>query len=460
MKRTPFIDLLDNKWSFLYIISSGILTRIVIIFLMRDTPLLGDDFGYHIVALQYMKGFFEVPYWPPGMSFYLFFYYSIFGASLIVARVSMILMYILFVCFLYLIMKQILSRRAANTYILIFTYFPSFIYFTIAPLTQGIIIPLIVIVFFLMQRTGKESKPVTFILLGLVLSSLVLIRPSNLLLCIAIPLLILYKTRNTRNYLIMLAASLLLIILWTSYVKMKTNKIIFINTANSRNFFYGNNEYTPVYRTWPFGEISLNNKRMPAGYFEMITRIMKMPLEEQEKFFFNYTFNHITKRPDLFIIRTTSRIRSFFAFNTYTGSTILKKMRYSALSRSIAYLSIILDFFFHIFIVLTSLVLILVEEEKARSIIKSIFFIISMYAIPYWISFSSGLYCIPVMPLLGILSAISMNRLYSQKESIYDVYKKATRKRRLAFVSMILLVLYIQAEYAISQLIFLNEKIL
>lgn len=458
MNRTPFIDLLDNKWSFIYIIFTGILFRIATIFFLSDSPFLGDDLGYHIVALQYLKGVFEVPYWPPGISFYLFFFYSIFGASLIVARISMILMYIVFACSLYFIMKQIITRKIANVYLIIFTYFPSFIYFTIAPMTQGIIIPLIIMIFFLLQKINKESKPVTFILLGLMLSLLVLIRPSNLLLCIAIPLHILYKTKKIRNYLIMLAASLLLIISWISFVHMKTGKLVFINAANSRNFFYGNNEFTPLYRTWPFGEISPNNKRIPAGYLEMVTKILSMPLDEQEKFFFNYTLNNIKTRPDLFVIRTTSRIRSFFAFNSYTGSTILKKMRYTALNRSIAYISVILDFFFHIFIILTSLVLILLDENKARNSLKSIILIISMYAIPYWISFSSGLYCIPLMPLIGILSAISLDSLSSMEGSISSLYKKASGKRRLVFILTVLFFLYIQAEYAISQIVFLKDK--
>src|SRR6185436_10643282 len=112
---------------------------------------------------------------------------------------------------------------------------------------------------------------------------------------------------------------------WSLKAHTAVNGFVFINNANSQNIYYGNNPWTPLYQTWWYG--SHKDYEHPTGdekaFLRTLNRINRQPHEVRDRIFVQLALDHIRDRPDLFAIRTASRVRTFAGFDTFTSSQLV-----------------------------------------------------------------------------------------------------------------------------------------
>lgn len=445
MKRlSPIVDgSLDSSWSIYAILTLGTLLRLIGLYLVSTLPLQSDPLSYHRMALQLLHKVDIQPFLPPGLSYYLSFFYSLFGESELIGRACMILPYWILSAFLFLLAKKISSRKVANIAVLILSVFPTFVYHSVTPLTQLPMAALLTAIAYFAIRSRQNMSWACSISLGLLLGIGTLIRPSALLLVLFLPLYFIITKRRFLLSSVIAISAILLISLWIFKVHKMTGEFVMVNHANSMNFFLGNNRWTPTYKTWFLGSHSSEDEAFKALRGE----IKKNPLPVQDQLYMQYAISYILSRPDLFLLRTLNRVRVYFAFDTYTGSVLMKGYD---IDKRIGLGIIMIDAIFYFSIVSLAILFLFLPSCMFgnRSAINITIAIIIIYSLPYWIAFSHPTYHFPIVPILGILAVTSGTSLWSGPRVVWKHIASSKRRKYFALIGMILFV-YIQIEWIV-----------
>lgn len=434
---------------FVYLgISFGLILRICALSIFYRFQLVGDELGYHTMAIQLVRGDSFYPYWPPGLPYYLSFFYKVFGQNELAARGSILLLYIVFSYFIYLLVKEIAAKKVANIIVLIFSIYPNYIWHSITPLTDLPTATYLAAITYLAILLYRRKTVFIALALGVISGCAALTRPSSLIFIVLMLVYIFSKTRKKRIAFILFLTVFGIIFAWQFKIHNMTKSFVMINSANSKNIFIGNNPYTPLYKTWWFGSHGRGDDRdnISEGYARMEQEIRKSPLSEQPRLFLQAAVKHILTRPDLFIIRTLNRIRCYFVFDTYFGSFLVKKYH---LSKPLGLSIIILDAIFYCSLMIGAILFLFTIK---RSFIKfeqvlMIALIILFYSIPYWLSFSHPTYHFPVVPLFAVLFAGFAGKLMDKKDFLKCGYINTLYERRRPLLFTLLFFIYIQAEW-------------
>jgi hypothetical protein len=288
----------------------------------------------------------------------------------------------------------------------IFALFPSFIYLSITPLTQLPTALLLVgatwaALEFYSAPDGARGWG-RAALLGLALAGLLVTRPSNVLLCLVAPLALVLVTRRVSALVAPALVMALLVGAWTMRAHELTGRWLFINNANSQNMFYGNNPWTPLYRTWWFGSHKKGEPGVPDEFVATHARLAAHPPAERDRAFSQFAVAHIKARPDLFVIRSLARVRTFFAFDTFTGAQIAAKAK-SRVWKLVGLAVIAADA--ACYLVVAGLALFWFFVPGDRRVAYLLGFAVLLYAAPYFASFAHPTYHFPVVPLLAVAAA-------------------------------------------------------
>ena len=316
---TTVLRLLDARWATVVLLGFGLALRIVVLGQLSVYPLRSDGLSYHKMALQLLAREDFSPYWPPGVPYYLALSYRLFGANELVGRTSMLVVYMALAGLLYVLAREVSGRKAANLCLAVFSVYPTFVHQSVEPLTQLPTAACLVAIAYLVIRMCKQPTWRASLLLGFVLGCAALVRASSLLLALGVPAYVLIRTRKTALAITPLAISFAIVSLWLFKAHRMTGHVVIINYANSRNLFLGNNAYTPLYKTWWLGSHAGSEGAVPPEFDAMIEAIRANPPHVQGKLYTRYAMEHVFSRPDLFLVRTASRLRTYFAFDTYTG---------------------------------------------------------------------------------------------------------------------------------------------
>ncbi|MCZ2222786.1 MAG: glycosyltransferase family 39 protein [Chitinophagales bacterium] len=443
----------NTIWNFLgfnytvfALIGIGLLIRIITLIVLAHFPLASDALSYHNMALQLLHNESFSPFWPPALPYFLLFFYYIFGASEIIGRVSMLLFYIFFSFAIFGLAKKIISTKTANLTVLIFAISPTYIFYSVETYTQLPTATYLAIAAYLMVLINKKSHWAYPILLGVILAALILTRASSIVFLGLIPLYIIIKAKKPSSALIPILVSLVIVFSWIDKVHQMTGRWIMINEANSVNFFIGNNPYTPLYKTWWFGSHGKGEPGVPTAYIEMLSNIRSNPPQVQDKLFLQAALTHIISRPDLFLIRTASRIRNYLAFDSFTGSALISS--YSA-NKLLALIVIFLEALFYCAIMVLAIRYIFdshLTSGKFENIVL-LLLLAAGYAAPYWVSFSHPTYHFPVVPLFGILASTLIESAIDSKQNKISWSLHTLGNRRYLFYIVCLAFLYIQIEW-------------
>ncbi len=458
MKRRliRWLGYFDSARTIHAIVIAGLAVRLAEIAAFSRLGLRGDDTIYDGFARALLHHGTLDPLGPPGVAFYLEFFYRIFGASTDVARICILLFYPAFAYLLYALIKRLSNRKAANLMVLFFSLSPSYLFLSIEPITEMPATVLLLVATGLLLRLSRRATWGDLTLLGADLGFLTLTRPSCMLLVIAVPIYLWVRTRRPWFSVMPLLLAGLLVGLWIVRLYQRTGHFLMINYSSTQNVFLGNNRYTPLYATWWFASHTEGELGVPEGFVKMYRKILHQPWFVQNTLYRQIAVRSILSRPDLFLVRTFSRLRVYFAFDSYLGSLLLN--RYDQ-SRVLAFLAIAGDAFFYCTVMLLAILFLFTltkESERAKPALM-ITGISVLYAVPYWLSVSHPIYHFPVIPLFGILGAMLLGDLMERpvRLVLQPLYSSATRRRWLA-VSLVVFA-YIQVEFARFMYIYSNH---
>ncbi len=433
---------LGSARAFYFIFTLSFAVRLVVLILLLDKPICDDGAEYQLCGMEIVRGT-DIPlYWPPGLPYYLALFYKIFSCSEIVSRLAMIPVYLVLTGSIFMLAKELAGIRIGNVSMLIFSLYPTFVHLSNEPLTQIPAATFLVIAALGCLKLTRHGPWPWSVVLGLTLGALILTRPSSIILAVAIPIFLLLRTRSIVRALIPLILASVMLGGWLFYIQDHTGHFVWINYANSKNVFKGNNQYTPLYKTWWFGSHYGSDSLSPE-FNSLLIDISSQPREKQDGLFKEVALTHIKARPDLFILRTLNRIRCFFAFDTLTGSFLMK---WYNLPKPVGLLTIFVDAIFYSALILLAMVgLLLYRLDHHRSIWDAALLlgIGVVYSGPYWISFSHPVYHFPIMPLIGVFAAYCIGQLFENR----PVALTAIRNHRIYLISLTLIFVYIQIEW-------------
>lgn len=424
----------------------GLILRLVALGVVGSLPLRNEAPGYFRMALQLLHHESFSPYWPPGVPYLLLGFQKLFGESILVARATMLPVYVGFSMALYLMVKEVSTRGAANLAVLIFAVYPPYVRFSLNPSTEYPAAACLMAIVYLGVVNARRPSFVRAAALGFFLGALALIRSSSLLLVVLGPLYLLLKTRRIRMTLVTLGVSLILIGSWEWKACTMTGRFVMINESSWEDFYFGNNPLTPLYRTWPEG---LAEVGFPDELKKTLREVRSRLPEEREPWYRAMALRYIASRPDLFLLRTFNRFRAYFGFPIHVGEPVIQRFHVSQ-ARSLIGLGLtLLDACFY-WPIMTLAILFLFNFPN--SILKTDYLVAMLgtallYAMPYWVSMSQPRYNFPVVPLFAVLAVLFIDSWVerSRAEVFEPLLHSVKRKRALLFV--LAFFVYIQIEW-------------
>lgn len=281
--------------------------------------------------------------------------------------------------------------------------------------------------------------------LGVLLGVTALLRSSSVLLVLAVPLLVGILRREPSAAVRIALPALVLVGGWVLYASIETGGFVFINYANAHNLFFGNNPYTPVYETGYFASHYEGDPGVPEAYSRLWSSIRALPAHLQGRACWRSILAHVLDRPDLFLLRSLSRLRMYFAFPTDCGSVLRSIYE----TPTLFYLACGgLDIAIYLGLAGTAITALFagVGRRLGGKALPVILTVIVVYAMPYFVSFSHPTYNTAVQPLLAILG---LSWLTSSAK--LTVLRENHRRRRWLYIALAAF-LIVQVEWLIFTL--------
>ena len=324
--RAPWLELRRTTW---LLVTVGLAARLVALAWIGNAPLVDDAADYHAMAVGLLHGGAVSTDWPPGVALWLLPFCAVLGSSAIVARAATLCWYGAMTAATFGVAARLGGRRAGNVALALLLVYPAHVLQAVLPLTQLPCAALLMTALYLALRATDGdlvARRWTLPLCGLALGAAVLVRPPSILCCAALPAVLALRTRRVRDAALPLALAAAVVSLWLVKVHDLAGRFVFINDANSQNFFYGNNEWTPLYRTWWFGSHKYPAEGVPLAYAEARAAISQLPPTARDQAFSGHAMAHIKARPELFVLRSLSRVRAYLAFDTYASSFLINRV--------------------------------------------------------------------------------------------------------------------------------------
>jgi hypothetical protein len=423
---------------FALILGCSLLLRILVLWAVAGTPLASDSQDYRGMALRLLQGDHFVPYWPPGLPLYLAPFLAA-GFGDIVLRASMLAWWILF-CVGWVRLGRDLGVKT-NTLLLLLAVFsvtPALIHFSVEPMTQLPSAVLLLLAVSASVRCWKGAGWREALLLGGTMGGLALIRPSALPLMVAFPALIYLSRRRFTEPMIAITLGAVMILAWVAKVHQLSGQWT-INNSNGANLYYGNNPWTPLYRTWYFGshaKVGTDEILQFPEYETIVRQITALPETERGAAFQKKAVEYVLHRPDLFLLRTINRVRCFWGFDIFTAANLREtdptasRWFVPVFSMDAACYLMIAGFAFYWIAAAPALFWARWETWLLTTTVV-------LYALPYWVTMSHPTYHFPVMAPLALLGALAWQLVRSS----------GTGSRARGWAALVMLAL-IQVEWA------------
>lgn len=439
---------LQQRESWLRLLGIGLLLRLLLLLYIGHDPLQGDSLYYHQMGVALAQGDSWDPYWPPALPLYEAGLTLLFGSSPLVARLGMLLWFILLARVTTRLFERIHSRVAGNLALLLLCIYPEFVHHSIEPLTHIPTATLLLLLFDDLLCYTSEKKRGLLTRMGVCLGLLVLLRPASLLFVIWIPLLMLIRRRSFIGaaYVVMWAS--LLVSSWVYYTYEQHHRWIPVNEANARNFYLGNNPWTPDYKTWYFGSHWTGWEGNPLAFRTELAQLEALPSDEQSKAFTRQALQHITADPGTFFLRTLNRTRVFLAFDTFTGARLLQSDHQP--EKILGAATLILNVLIFPLTLLMALMVMTgwLRWELPRFTRRIALAFVLSYALPYLLSFTHPTYHLPLIPLFFGFAMIPFAALITDNRK----WHLAQDRRRWIYAVLTILLIALQVEWALRMM--------
>ena len=406
MPLTTFIPAFITRRPFPAILALGLLLRLGYAWIMREHLLLGDGGFYHGTAERILMGEPFSPFWPPGLPYLLALFMYVGGQHLVSVVAGMMLVYVAFASLLHHVVRKWVTERAANLVSLVFAVSPAFIHHSVTPLTHLPVALCLLTIACIAWNAREKYRLWEAVWAGLALGAAILIRPGSLILApVLFFLLIRYLPAAGWKRVLHVALPFVLagcmVLAWELQTFHRHQRIVWVNDGNSSNFYLGNNPWTPLYKTWWLGSHNESENPHFADFYAQGREIMALPQAEQGPAFTRIAWHHISESPGLFLVRSFSRIRCFFAFDTFTAGVIHHRV-----PGAMPFTLLVLAVDGLIYVLIGSFALLgFARGLNAGGPGGMLLLLVLAYAFPYFIAFSHPTYHLPVVPLLAIVAA-------------------------------------------------------
>ena len=404
--------------AFLWVFGLALVLRLAALAVMGNGPfLVSDESDYVDAARVMLSGVHFIPYWSPGLPMYLMPLVAA-GASNLVLRASMLLFWLI-LC--WAIVRLCRSAGVANfawMILLVFAIMPDSIQLSIEVQTEQVVAALLLLAVSAAMRCAQGAGLGEYALLGCSAGAMALVRPSAVPVVFLLPLgaLLIARgkawPRRLAGPVLAMALGGALIFGWVMRAHQLCGAWI-INTSNAVNLYYGNNPWTPMYRTWYFGSHAKLDD--PAildfpEYREIIQQAYSLPGGltglEANKYFQKLAVAEIVHHPARFVERDLNRVRCYFGFDDFTaanmhafGGTAAQLFPVALVLEALAYLAIAAPAFFFLAVVPAGF--------WRRGEVWLLLGTFLVYAGPYWLSKSHPTYHFPVLALMAVLGAMA-----------------------------------------------------
>lgn len=434
-------SILARKYSFLLIVLVGLLIRLAFGKWTYPHLLDGDAQFYYEDALKILNGDFCQTYWPPGVPFISALFMRILGVSPLAILIGMTGLYCLFAWRFQILLERLNDISVANLVQLIFAVYPAFIQQSVAPLSH---LPVAICMVVVADRIWNlHISPKTewsdLLITGFAIGAGTLFRPGFILTLPVVAGFLIWKFRLRLAFIITpLIIAFLMVTGWQVWVYQCSGRWVWINDATSMNMFIGNNPYTPMYRTWWLGTHDESHNPAFIRYYHLREEVLSLPPKERNAAYTDKAQEHIREFPFIFLIRTFSRIRCFFAFDTYAGASMAKRNPIAG------GLLLALDAIAYIYLGFLAIWGMVGRGSPVPGPVrKTLLLLIPAYGLPYFLAFSHPNYHLPVVPILGLFGAIALVKPVPGLFSFEGFSRKGRWFVYLAFLSF----LYIQFEW-------------
>jgi hypothetical protein len=389
--------------AFALVVILSIVVRFVALLLGAQQPLVSDSTDYREMAVLLASGVKFLPYWPPGLPLYLApFIAAGFGDA--VLRAAVLTWWLLFCWGTWRLSVDVGVKRIAWLVLLVFAVAPAEIHFSIEPMTQMPAAALLVLAMSAAVRCAKGAGWGEYLMLGGSLGVLSLVRPSVLPLLVVLPALVVVRRKSLLRPVAAVALGCVLIFGWMVRAHELSGAWV-VNTSNGQNLYYGNNPWTPMYRTWYFGSHAKPGSEEILEFPEYaatLARVSALPAVKRSAAYQKLAVSYVEHNPGAFVLRTLNRVRCFWGFDTFTAANLrsvpgwMHKLFAPVLALdAVCFLAIAGFALYWIACAPRSF-----WREWDTWLLGGTIF---LYSLPYWVTMSHPTYHFPVMAPLALL---------------------------------------------------------
>ena len=390
--------------------------RLAVLAILGNGPfLISDEADYVEAARNILGGQHFVPYWSPGLPLYLIPFVAS-GASNLVLRASMLLFWMLLCWAIVRLCRSLGTMKLAWLILLVFAIMPDSIELSTEALTEQAVAALLLLAVSAAVRCAQGAGLGEFILLGCASGFCGLIRPSSLSLALLLPLacaLVLRGVpwpRRLAGPAVSVALGGALIFGWMVRAHQLCGAWI-INTSNAVNLYYGNNPWTPMYRTWYFGSHAKlgdpailkfpQYRQIIADAADLPGGLSGLPASH---LFPRLALAEIVHHPGRFLLRDANRIRCFFGFDDFAAGNM---HNFGGIAARLAPATLLLEALTYLLIAAPAFYLLAAVPAGfwRRPTTWLLAGSLVVYAAPYWLSMSHPTYHYPILGLLALLAA-------------------------------------------------------
>lgn len=230
-------------------------------------------------------------YRAPGFPFFLAMLIKIFGNDIIVIRLIFVAFFPLLIVVLFRIGYYFASKEVGKILIVLACVYPFYIYIPITLYPESLLLFLYPVVAMLMLKVKKRYNIFNLLLLGILLSFGIFVRPTTIVLIPTILVYLLFKSKFDRRYICNTIIFILIIPIITVFLWMARNKsvhdVFIFSTGGSINLLIGYNDYADY-----------GNKNGIMVLESLVLRIKQIPtLKQQERMRIMEVKNFIFSNP-------------------------------------------------------------------------------------------------------------------------------------------------------------------
>jgi len=437
------------------VVGVGLVLRLTVAFgPLRHLPLVSDAAGYAGQAAGMARGD-PVPayYWPPGTSYVIAGFYDVLGVHPWVAKLSAILVDAANVGLVAALAARLVAdRRAPLVAGVLYAVFPSAVLMAAQPFSLQLTLLFLLLLAILLLDGARRHSWLRLAGAGAAFGCAVLTRPSTATLLVSlVALLVVLLLRVHRRAspipgrtlafgVPSFAAAAVLVVLPALEHNHALGQGWTVSTANEQNLWFGNNPYTPNYKTWYLGQHDPSHFPRHVATYLRSFGAGHPPTRRQRSEMLTETKRFVLAHPGVTLLRTVNRVRAFWGFDYTMTVNIRDTLRTGSAATAALF---VLEVGGYLLVMVLFLVGVLFARARARAgAVAFAALLIGGFQLAYAFAYAAGRWHFPMLGLLMPFAALGAVWLASAPRRVAIVRRSASFWTALAVLGAV------QVEYA------------